>query len=323
MELLQKKILLSSTAFVLLLAQSSQASASLSFTEAQLYGCNNTGTYSIACADMEEHRGGESLSVSNTHVSTGIDHDGDIETVSSTYTATASTTSSELKAAVSIDIESTFSGFDGPADYRIFDNNDPFLIDWNNGNPVTNPSGLASEIGASSSARLIDNLVVVGASNISSIAFEIDVHGDFGFGGTTDATAAILQNSRYLWSEDPYRYGAFEVEETLMSNVINLNSGSAYLDLILEVDSGSFANMYFNDGMPMSSFADFSNTITIGQFYGYDAAGLQVDLQSVTSSNGHMYETVRVQTASVPEPSSILLFGSSLLGFLFVRRRKQ
>jgi len=198
--------------------------------------------------------------------------------------------------------------------------NDPFVTDTD---VNTDPNGVPDGLLFVSQTSLTDTLSVQGAGNLSSIVLSINLDGELSRINPVSVagTVLLLQGNNLLFN------GGFgSINETLHTNQLQVVNGIVDLDLSLQTASvhllDFFENPFFN-GFDIGSSADFFNTFTIGSIAGFDANGNPVDVVSATDSTGFQFTTVRVGSNNVPEPGTLALFCMGLLGFRFIRYRKQ
>ena len=175
----------------------------------------------------------------------------------------------------------------------------------------------------SSRASFYDNLTFTGASNLHSIMFDVNIHGtraNAPFGSyiqVNDGSGVLFSSNNSIWD------GIDDFDITNQSALFHLSGGIASISLSLETMLDFFVGgeAIMNDMLGMYREVDFFNTITFGQFRGYNASGDLVDLESATGSDGAVYDVLRVASSTVPEPSAIWLVSIGLIGLIGMSKK--
>lgn len=181
-------------------------------------------------------------------------------------------------------------------------------------------TGLA-QYDATSSARFRDNLSVTGASDLTSIQFDVNLSGTranaiFGsFIQVNNGSDVLFASNDSMWN------GINDFNIVLDSNELTIVDGMIDINLSLLTSLGFFlgGEAFDTELNNVLREVDFFNTLTINQFRGFNTTGQLVDLSSVIGSDGQVYDSLRVST--VPIPPAAILFGSSLLALFGARKR--
>ena len=178
---------------------------------------------------------------------------------------------------------------------------------------ATESSYNLAEVEVEAYANFFDTLTVSGASDLSYIQFYVSLDGflsDYSMYVTVDGSVDFF-SSGSDWDN--------ESSIDLISDLLEVDENDeVYISLKL-ITLISFDLGYYEDTVELT--ADFYNTLTIGQFSGYNDAGELVDLSSVVGSDGYVYDTLRVESSPVPEPSTMLLLSAGLLSLVGGRRK--
>lgn len=169
-------------------------------------------------------------------------------------------------------------------------------------------------------ATFSDTLSVTGASGLSSIQFDVNIHGTrsnapFGSFIQVDGSGVIFGSNDSTWD------GVNDFNLVLQSGVLDINNGSVdvNLSLLTSLDFFLGGEGIENDFLGIYREVDFFNTVTINQFKGFNASGELIDLSSVIGSDGLAFDTLRV--ATVPVPAAVWLFGTGLIGLVGMGRK--
>ncbi|EIM62704.1 PEP-CTERM sorting domain-containing protein [Desulfobacter postgatei] len=179
-------------------------------------------------------------------------------------------------------------------------------------------SGIAN-VEVSAYAYFADALTVSGAIDLSYIQFSVSIEG---YLSDYNAYVSVKGSGIDLWLSGADLDGETSLDIDLVSDLLEIDNGEVYISLRLETYIDFWLGYYEEEGTAVELTADFFNTVTIGQFSGYNDAGELVDLSSVVGSDGHVYDTLRVESAPVPEPTTFLLFGLGILGVAGMSRKK-
>lgn len=250
-------------------------------------------------------------SISGNVSFTGNDFGGTQQTMTATYEGRAEASQTGgLRASASLALTNGF--FADPA-------NSPYVTDFG----VTDPGGFPDELLVQSIALMDGAVDVVGPPDLSFIRVLLHLDGILQ-GGVVKVAQAVYTGPSSLFYTDIFVWGggssAFPVvvDQDLVSMDISVSGGLARFGFALIASAGivHFVQEDF-------ASADFFNTMRIESIAGFNAAGDQVGLTSVTSSDGFAFVTTDVDGGggSVPEPGSLalLLMG----GVLLVRNRRR
>ena len=251
---------------------------------------------------------------------TGLDGNGDSATMQLQYNAQAQASATGLKSSAMATLTNAF--------YNAA--NDPFVT---NTSFDTDPNGIPSQISVSSAAVINETLTVVGAPDLATLVVSLTIDGTTigRFSPDNYVGGAVAQVYRTGGCSSYCNVFSTGYSDTLQS--YNDVVSAAYsvvggdvnfgLELATRVDYALDWSEYGGDAiLPdlLSGSADFFNTVTIGEFRGYNASGAQVNLVSVTGSGGQQYNVGTVST--VPEPASLALMSAGLVAFSMVRRAR-
>jgi len=285
-----------------------------------LLGYNQLDTSLVGGAYVEHsyNFNGSPIAVTNsTHSFSGLDVNNNEATMTVTYSGQAQSSTTALKVSAQASLANAFRN----------DQNSPFVI---NDNLDTDPNGIPEEFGAESYASLSDTLIIQGAADLSYITLDFHVDGSIG-SSNTGANGYFCVESIFFCG---YAYddgatlqpdGSWAYDQTFTTSQMLIHNGTANLSLALIAGiSLSAANV---EGGPASALqsasSDFFNTLTLGDFSGFNSNGEQVDLVNVTGSSGEAYGVQRVarQPTSVPEPATLALMALGLTAMGFARKR--
>lgn len=187
-----------------------------------------------------------------------------------------------------------------------------------NSTSIVPKTGLA-QFSVDAYAGLKDTLSVTGASDLSSVEFDITVHGtrsNAPFGSFIQVSGSGVN----FGSNDSIWDGTDDFDLTLTSGSLDITDGTVDISLTLLTSLSFFlgGEGFDNEYDGIFREVDFFNTVTINQFKGFDTLGNQVDLSSVTGSGGQAYETVRI--SQVPVPAAFWLFGVTFASFIGMRK---
>jgi len=171
-----------------------------------------------------------------------------------------------------------------------------------------------------SQARFFDTLSVAGASDLTSIQFDVNIHGTrqnapFGSFIQVDGSGVLFGSNDSIWD------GIDDFDIHVDSAVLDITGGSIDVSLSLLTSLSFFLGGEGIDNEELGIFreVDFFNTVTINQFRGFNSLGDLVDLSSVIGSDGQVYDTLRIST--VPVPPAAILFASGLLALFGMRKK--
>ena len=184
-------------------------------------------------------------------------------------------------------------------------------------------SGMA-QYSVASYASFADSLHVTGAIDLSYVKFNVNIHGtraNAPFGSFIQVAGSGVNFS----SNDSMWDGIDEFDILTQSAISHLDKGIVGVALTLEtiLDFYVGGEAFDNDFLGMFREVDFFNTITFGQFSGFNAAGDLVNLSSVTGSDGSAYDVLHVASSAVPEPSAIWLMSLGLIGLIGMSKKNK
>lgn len=278
-----------------------------------LFGINNL--YASPLLFMPLTTPQPSFAAHGNGVITGFNGEGNPASMAITYDGAAEATADGiLKARAALRIDNFFYNSSL---------NDPYTI---NSNFDTNPNGVPDALMLISFTSFEDRLSINGADDLDHITFSLHLDGFlnsdlFSF---VDLYQGTSGPNTLIYSADGTNYNNVEVEQTITTNVIEVNSGHSDLLLSLQVGVilGNLTGTGFQGMDVLEGTADFYNTLTIGAVSGFDVNGNPVDLFNATTSSGHEFDVVRVLSVSVPEPWTISLLGFGLSAMALFRRQR-
>lgn len=189
----------------------------------------------------------------------------------------------------------------------------------------------ALSYGLSAYSSFRDTLAVTGADDLSSVEFDLHIHGSMSFpdGRGGEAWVSAPGTGIYL-NSNAYPSGS-EFNLTI-TGVMDVIDGFATIEYGLYAATGFFPFFDYNPNTDTpyltesvdhwnsiaggESVFDFFNTVTIGQFRGLNDAREFVDLTSITGTDGKIYDVYHI-ASPVPEPVTyfMLLIGLGLIYF--------
>lgn len=198
-------------------------------------------------------------------------------------------------------------------------------------------SGVPHFYGTRAGASIFDTLTVSGAADLTGIAFLLHVDGTLYndvWDGNNRAMSRISLNGggQHIFSANPpgyAEYGYQEFAETVTSGLFNVVNGQVAFDLSLAVwseygDIFGYSQTQGSGELPSGeAYADFFNTVTIADIFGFNAAGQRVSLFSVTGSDGTVLPAALAPPVSaVPEPATwaMMITGFGIVGGALRRR---
>lgn len=247
-----------------------------------------------------------------TYTASGFNIFDQSATLTLNYSASSEANLSSLKTSISGSLDNFFYN----------PNNSPYVLDLSDN---VDPNGIPTSLNVRAAAWFSDILTISGADDLSFVKMSMHI----------DGHASVLNafGEIFLAQNDPNNmslgialftdaWGGIDtgnVDTTVMTLAMPVVNGNIDLRLLLN------AELIFNaDFFPslMEGSLDFFNTVSFGEFQGYNSAGQLVDLSSVLGSDGYIYETLRISN-NVSEPSIIALFLASLGGFYFATRQSK
>ena len=206
-----------------------------------------------------------------------------------------------------------------------------YNLPYINSDGSENTAGMPSVFNSLSLAYFSDKLTISSLDEIEFIQLELALEGEIN-SSMMDNSGSFNLSQRNAYEDNPFSVSNFPrqtifntlshslIDQVILSNPIPVIDGKASFGLFM-VSSFSSINHIFKygdaDGLTYSGTSDFSHTLNVASIIGYNAAGQQVNLNSVIGSSGTRY----IGPALIPEPASLALLGIGLVGMGWARRR--
>ena len=267
-----------------------------------IVGVNN-GPGTIYNLDGQFSGTGAPVNANAAQSFTGLDRNGNEQTMDFEGSAFAQSNFGQLRANASTAIANTYYNFENP----IFSDVDGNLVD---------PNGSPTFLGAAGFASFTDTLQFGGALQSGYTArylFRVD--------GTLAGDDSLV-NLNVKVDNNPGQY--FETRDTgLISTIWATNNFAVNGTTPQSIEVVFSAQINHNtpayeDGSNVSGAATFASTLTLDSIEVYNGSGQLAGGWTVTSSSGTVYNTVQA-----PEPASLALVLLGGVGLAGLRRRKK
>ena len=186
---------------------------------------------------------------------------------------------------------------------------------------------LPANQGAGAQVNVFDTFTVTGGSGSGTLVWNWALDGTLNVGDTTFAELYLYHDGSTVadfraCGDNVPNSGFlcfFPLDASVTVDAV-VSVGTPFLFGVPRNGSWSLGGLIFGPG-PVDGAIDFFNTAQLQPLVVLDSTGAQVSGVSVLSDSGFSYAVAGAAPTTVPEPGSLLLLGTGLVGLVAGRRR--